>query len=96
MPSGAAARLSRPSCVDATPRASAAGGQVDPTLFTDKVIEQAIEQATKDARAGGAAGKRSVGDHAPCSSMFDAGTQSAVMAIEGPTISKYNLGSCCS
>jgi hypothetical protein len=68
------------------------GGQVDPTLFTDKVIEQAVEQATKDERAGG----RSVGDHAPCSAMFDSKTQSAVMAIEGPTISKYNLGSCCS
>jgi len=28
--------------------------------------------------------------------MFDSETQSAVMAIENPTASKYNLGSCCS
>jgi len=28
--------------------------------------------------------------------MFDSKTQSAVMAIESPTASKYNLGSCCS
>ena len=69
-----------------------AGGVVNPATFTDKVIKDAIVQASKGARAGG----RSVGDHASCDSMFDSTTKAAMEKIEKSTISKYDLGSCCS
>ena len=76
-----------------------AGGVVNPATFTDKVIKDAIVQASKDAKAGskdGKAGGRSVGDHASCDSMFDSTTKAAMEKIEESTISKYNLGQCCS
>ena len=69
-----------------------AGGVVDPAFFTEKVIKAATAQASKDAAANG----RSVGNHASCDSMFDATTKAAVETIEKSTISKYNLGKCCS
>merc|ERR1711865_1087266 len=68
------------------------GGVVNPATFTDKVIKDTIVQASKDARAGG----RSVGDHASCDSMFDSTTKAAMEKIEKSTISKYDLGRCCS
>jgi len=68
------------------------GGVVDPAFFTENVIKAATAQASKDAAANG----RSVGNHASCDSMFDATTKAAVEKIEQSTISKYNLGKCCS
>merc|ERR1711865_703377 len=59
------------------------GGVVNPATFTDKVIKDAIVQASKDARGQG----RSVGDHASCDSMFDSTTKAAMEKIEKSTIS---------
>ena len=69
-----------------------AGGVVNPATFTDKVLKDAINQASIDARGNG----RSVGDHGSCGSMFDSTTKAAMEKIEKSTISKYNLGQCCS
>ena len=69
-----------------------AGGVVNPATFTDKVIEDASNKASEDARENG----RSVGDHGSCDSMFDSTTKAAMEKIEESTISKYNLGQCCS
>ena len=38
---------------------------------------------------------RSVGSHAPCSSMFDSEMMEQVMGVEKSYIEKYNLGTCC-
>merc|ERR1740115_392738 len=64
------------------------GGVVNPATFTDKVIEDASNQVSEDARENG----RSVGDHGSCDSMFDSTTKAAMEKIEESTISKYNLG----
>ena len=54
-----------------------------------------LEHILKEAAAGARGNGRSVGSHAPCSSMFDSEMMEQVMGIEKSFIDKYNLGTCC-
>ena len=54
-----------------------------------------LELILKEASASAIGSGRSVGSHAPCSSMFDSEMMEQVMGIEKSFIDKYNLGTCC-
>ena len=54
-----------------------------------------LELILKEASASAIGSGRSVGSHAPCSSMFDSEMMEQVMGIERSFINKYNLGTCC-
>ena len=68
----------------------ACGGPADADLS-----DANLEHILKEAAAGALEGGRSVGSHAPCSSMFDSEMMEQVMGIERSFINKYNLGTCC-
>ena len=54
-----------------------------------------LESILKEAAASATGSGRSVGSHAPCSSMFDSEMMEQVMGVEKSYIDKYNLGTCC-
>ena len=68
----------------------ACGGPAGADL-SDANLEHILEKASASAKASG----RSVGSHAPCSSMFDSEMMEQVMGVEKSYIDKYNLGTCC-
>ena len=68
----------------------ACGGPAGADL-SDANLEHILEEAAAGARGRG----RSVGSHAPCSSMFDSEMMEQVMGVEKSYIKKYNLGTCC-
>ena len=68
----------------------ACGGPADADLS-----DANLEHILKVAAAGASGNGRSVGSHAPCSSMFDSEMMEQVMGIEKSFIKKYNLGTCC-
>ena len=67
------------------------GGPANASLSTEH-----IEDLLADAAAAARSDNRSVGDHAPCSEMFDESMISAVMELESDFVDTYQLGQCCS
>ena len=68
----------------------ACGGPAGADL-SDANLERILKEGAAMARGMG----RSVGSHAPCSSMFDKDMMEQVMGIEKSYIKKYDLGTCC-
>ena len=80
-----------PTCLADAGLAPVRGGDDDDADLSDANLEHILKEAAAGARGNG----RSVGSHAPCSSMFDSEMMEQVMGIEKSFIKKYNLGTCC-
>jgi len=68
------------------------GGEVDHSHLSPDHLAAAMKDAAAVTHAAG----RSVGDHEPCSKMFDADMKAAVLKTEQGVIDTYKLGDCCS